>query len=366
MSFLKLILKNPFRNRSRAILSILGIGIGIVTIVALGAITNGLVESAESTLHVGGTDFIVMSPDGMESIDPEWNSKIKDISGISSVTSVYNAALPLEGSGFLSLQGRDPNSINELKLKIINGTNFKNNSNEIIMGKMAMERFNKSVNDTIEASGQKWTIVGVYESGDPNVDTESFGSLANVQKFMDDEDKISGLYVKVDKGIDVKKITNDIENKYGKNISAVSSISDIESNNNVIQMLNGAKWGISLLAILVGGIGIINTMIMSVFERTREIGVLKSVGWSNRRIIGMIVGESVVITLIAGIIGSIVGFILVQLIANTGILDGMTPVFSINIFLEAILISLIVGIIGGLYPAVKASKLPPTEALRYE
>lgn len=366
MSFLKLILKNPFRNRSRAILSILGIGIGIITIIALGAFTNGLVESAESSLHVGGTDFIVMSPDGTESIDPEWNSRIKNISGVESVTSVYNAALPLEGSGYLFLQGRDPNSINELNLKIINGTNFKNNSNEIIIGKIAMERFNKTVNDTIEAGGQQWKIVGVYESGDPNIDTESFGSLANVQDFMDDEDKVSGLYVKVTKGADVEKITQNIDNKYGKNITAVSSISDIESNNDIINMLNGAKWGISLLAIVVGGIGIINTMIMSVFERTREIGVLKSVGWSNRRIIGMIVGESIVITVIAGIVGSIIGIILVEAIASTGMLQGIVPVFTVNIFLEAFLVSLIVGIIGGLYPAIKASKLPPTEALRYE
>ncbi|MBZ9571079.1 ABC transporter permease [Methanobrevibacter sp. TMH8] len=366
MSFLKLILKNPFRNRSRAILSILGIGIGIITIVALGAITNGLVESAESTLHVGGTDFIVMSPDGTESIDSEWNSKIKNISGVASATSVYNAALPIEGSGYLSLQGRDPSTVNELKLKIINGTNFKNNSNEIIIGKIAMERFNKTVNDTITTNGEKWKIVGVFESGDPNVDTESFGSLTNVQKFMDDEDKISGLYVKVAKGADVEKITKNIENKYDKNISAVSSISDMESSKDILDMLNGAKWGISLLAILVGGIGIINTMIMSVYERTREIGVLKSVGWSGRRIIGMIVGESIVITLIAGIIGSLVGVIIVELIAASGMLDGMTPILSINIFLEAILISLIVGIVGGLYPAIRASKLPPTEALRYE
>lgn len=80
----------------------------------------------------------------------------------------------------------------------------------------------------------------------------------------------------------------------------------------------------------------------------------------------MIVGESIVITLIAGIFGSIVGIILVEGIAAPGMLQGMAPVFTANIFIEAFLISLIVGIIGGLYPAIKASKLPPTEALSYE
>lgn len=105
-----------------------------------------------------------------------------------------------------------------------------------------MEKFNKTVNDTILTNGQKWKIVGVFESGDPNVDTESFGSLANFQKFMDDEDKISGLYFKVSKDAGVEKITKSIDNKYSENITAVSSISDLESNNEVMSMLNGAKW----------------------------------------------------------------------------------------------------------------------------
>lgn len=302
----------------------------------------------------------------MDSIDTNWTSIITNISGVNIATPVYNGMLYVEGEGYLSLQGRDPNSTNELKLTIINGTNFKNNSNEIIIGKIAMERFNKTVNDTIQVSGSEWKVVGIFESGDPNIDTEAFASLNDVQKLMADENKISGLYVKVDEGVDVEKITTEIENKYGKNISAISSISEMKGNEEIIGMLNGAKWGISLLAIFVGGIGIINTMIMSIYERTREIGVLKSVGWSRRRIISMIVGESIVITLIAGIFGSIMGIVLVELISFSGILDGMVPVFSVSIFLEAILISVIVGVIGGLYPAIKASKIPPTEALRYE
>lgn len=143
-------------------LSILGIGTGIITIVALGTITNGLVESAKITLHAGGTDFIIMSSDETGSIDSEWNFRIKNISGVSFVISIYNSALIMERSGYLSLQGRDPSTVNELKIKIINGTNFKNNFNEIIIGKITMERFNKTINDTIQTNGEKWKILGVF------------------------------------------------------------------------------------------------------------------------------------------------------------------------------------------------------------
>ncbi len=195
---------------------------------------------------------------------------------------------------------------------------------------------------------------------------DAYTSISTVQKIMNQADMISGIYVKVDKGVNAENLTKKIDTKYKDNLTTITSINDMNSQKGIIDMINGAKWGISLLAILVGGIGIINTMIMSVFERTREIGVLKSVGWSNRRIIGMIVGESIVITIIAGLVGSIAGVLLVEGIAATGLLQGMTPVFTIGMFLEAFLISLTVGIIGGLYPAIKASKLPPTEAIRYE
>ena len=100
-------------------------------------------------------------------------------------------------------------------------------------------------------------------------------------------------------------------------------------------------------------------------ERTREIGVLKSVGWKSRRILGMILGESIVLTLIAGMVGIILGFIGIEVIMNFSEIPiplTFTPVLA----LKALGIAILVGIIGGLYPAIRASRLAPTEALRYE
>ncbi|MDR2967912.1 MAG: ABC transporter permease [Methanobacteriaceae archaeon] len=370
MSFLKLIFKNPFRKRSRAILSILGIGIGIITIVALGSIMNGLVTGAEDNIHVGGSDFMIigkMNSSSMEvpTISSNWTSKINNISGVNKVTEVYYGVVFVDGE-FIYIDGIDSDKISVNDLKIINGTNFREGKNEIIIGKLAVDKLNKTINDTITMKGKELKIVGIFESGNPATDGEIYSSLPLVQDIMNDEGNVSVLFVKVDKGVDVKNVTKSIEDKYGKNISVITTITDMEGSNDMMSMLNGVKWGISLLAIIVGGIGIINTMIMSVYERTKEIGVLKSIGWSKKRIVGMILGESIVITLTAGIIGSIAGAVLVKLMVTSGILEGMEPVLSISIFLEAIAISLIVGIIGGLYPAIKASNLAPTEAMRHE
>ena len=106
-------------------------------------------------------------------------------------------------------------------------------------------------------------------------------------------------------------------------------------------------------------------MMMTVFERTREIGVLKSVGWNSRKILTMILGESIVITIISGIIGSVLGFIAVILLFKY-LGNDEEIYYNIYIFIKAFTVALLVGIIGGLYPAIKAVKLPPTEALRYE
>ena len=180
---------------------------------------------------------------------------------------------------------------------------------------------------------------------------------------MDDENSISNIYVKVDKGADPQEVADRIDAMYGDNITTVSSVMEMNQMANMLNMLQASSWGISLLAIVVGALGIINTMLMSVFERTREIGVLKAVGWSNRKILTMIVGESLVITLLSAVIGSIIGVVLCSVLCP---MMGLNPLFTPYIFIQAFGIAIIVGIIGGLYPATKAVKLPPTEALRYE
>ena len=190
-----------------------------------------------------------------------------------------------------------------------------------------------------------------------------FTSISKVGDLMDDENSISNIYVKVDKGADPQEVADRIDAMYGDNITTVSSVMEMNQMANMLNMLQASSWGISLLAIVVGALGIINTMLMSVFERTREIGVLKAVGWSNRKILTMIVGESLVITLLSAVIGSIIGVVLCSVLCP---MMGLNPLFTPYIFIQAFGIAIIVGIIGGLYPATKAVKLPPTEALRYE
>ncbi|MFN3309694.1 MAG: ABC transporter permease, partial [Anaerolineales bacterium] len=124
---------------------------------------------------------------------------------------------------------------------------------------------------------------------------------------------------------------------------------------------------ISFLAIFVGGIGVLNTMLMAVFERTREIGVLRALGWRRRRVLGMILKEALVLGLLGGCAGIVVAFILAFGLNQSPLVGGLlTTVWEWDIFARALGVAITLGILGGIYPSYRATRLQPVEALRYE
>ena len=131
--------------------------------------------------------------------------------------------------------------------------------------------------------------------------------------------------------------------------------------------MSAASLAVSVLAILIGGIGVTNTMMMSIFERTREIGVLRAVGWKKRRVITMILGESITLCIFSVLIGSLLGIIGARLLMLEPTIGAiLEPMFTLETFIRAFLVAFTVGLVGGFYPAYRASKLLPSEALRYE
>ena len=135
---------------------------------------------------------------------------------------------------------------------------------------------------------------------------------------------------------------------------------DMQNSNSMIS-------GISFVAILVGGVGVLNTMLMSVFERTREIGVLRSLGWRRRSILGLIMREAIMLGFLGGIAGIMIAFGLGNLIEHAPMVGGVLDmIWSVQIFARALAVALLLGLVGGLYPAFRATRMQPIEALRYE
>ena len=368
MSFFGLVLKNPFRNRTRMVLSVIGIAIGIATIVALGMVTEGLKVSLEEQLKAGGADFVVMknasSGSASQTIKQNRVDEIAKMNGIKQAAGILTSSRQI-GSTQLGLVGLNPKDLNMAGAKITQGNPYSDGKNEMILGKLASEKLKKKVGDTITLNNTKYVVTGIFETGNREIDASAILPLAKLQKMDENEGKVHFLYVKINNNADVNAVTKEIEKAYPGELTTIASLEDFQRANGGLSMVETASTAISLLAIIIGGIGIINTMIMSVFERTREIGVLKAVGWKGRRILGMILGESIVLTFLAGIVGIILGIVGIEaiiMLTDTTMLLTFTPAIA----LKALGIAVIVGIIGGIYPAYRASRLPPTEALRYE
>ncbi len=389
MSFLSLVVKNPFRNKTRTSLAIVGIAIGITIIVAMGMITGGLQSSTQSTLKAGAAEITVthagsnsfISTGG--TLDQSWVTKVENISGVKTAAGVLSVSNSSFGStsgsstssssrtggmGGLTIVGIDSTQLSLVGVSSadVNGSLFSNGStSEVIIGKNLAQSLNKTVGDTINLYGKDFKITGIYQTGNVMQDQNIFMSINTLQNLTSNTGKISSISVKDADNSNDTQVSKAITDAYPNDLSTTTAEDQANRMNNVMGTINSASWAISLLAIFIGGIGVINTMIMSVFERTREIGVLKAVGWKNRRILGMIIGESIVLTLLAAVVGTIVGVVGVEVLLYFSN-STLTAVFSFDILLRAFGVALLVGIFGGLYPAYRASKLAPTEALRYE
>ncbi|MGP8022657.1 MAG: ABC transporter permease [Methanobacterium sp.] len=381
MSFLSLMVKNPFRNRTRAALAIVGIAIGIATIVVLGMVTGGLQSATTSTLKAGAAEISV-TPVGTSNfgsgggtLNESLANDLLNISGVANTAGVLELNANVTGtsnsssSGFgegLLINGIDSNKLSLEGIDSINGSFYTNgSSNELILGSTAAKNFNKTVGSTVTLFGSNFTVTGIYQTGNFITDSGGFMSLNTLQNLTSNDGKVSDIAVKVADNANVTTVSQAIQNAYPNQLSTTTAADEANRINQGLGFINTASTAISLLAIVIGGIGIINVMIMSVFERTREIGVLKAVGWRSSRILTMILGESIILTLTAAVVGIVVGVIGVNvLLSVTG--AGFKPELTVGILLRAIGIAFLVGIIGGLYPAYRASRLPPTEALRYE
>ncbi|MCD7782030.1 MAG: ABC transporter permease [Methanosphaera sp.] len=383
-------MRNPFRNKTRSILSITGIAVGITIIVALGLITTGLEDSMTETLNDNAAEITVSSADSESmgtyaELNSSYEQTLANVSGVeetASVLSVYvssdafgssdsssqasSSAMASSGFGGETVSGVDPSKLNLVGVtNIVEGSVYADNSTDALIGRSIADEMNLTIGDTITVEDTEFTVTGIYETGNMMTDSSIYVSLNTLQN-ISDADYVSYILLKTSADANDTQISENIKATY-TDLSTTTSEESAQMMSDVMGMIDTVTLAISLLAILVGGIGIVNTMVMTVYERTKEIGVLKAVGWSNRRVLLMIVGESVVLTVISGIVGSIAGILIdeigINLLASS---SEFSLGFTADTFIMAFGIAIIVGILGGLYPAYTASKLAPTEALRYE
>lgn len=289
---------------------------------------------------------------------------ISKVKGVEHVTPVITTGAMSSDNKYCDITGTNSEDFEYASIGLVKGKKYVADD-EIIIGKMLSENENLSVGDTYTIDNKEFTITGIYESGESG----SMGVMMNldparkISEMKDDEAFMEIIHVK--SGYDVDTVKSQVNASTPEDVIALTDANDLDSVKSLMTIVDTATLLISLLAIVIGGLGVINTMLMSVFDRVKEIGLLKAIGWSNGRVIGMILGESLVLTLCSFILGSLVAVGGILLISY-GAGGGFSPSFPPKIFITALVVSICVGLVGGFYPAYKASKFQPTEALRYE
>lgn len=371
MSFSLLILKNLLRQRTRTALTVLGISIGITTVVALGVVVGGIKAASGEIITAGGADFMVGQKGAADlsfSIvtTQEWEG-IAAVPGVERATGVVLYIKRVGANPFFVTVGVRPDQLAETPLNLVTGDRLSvGATGEVMLGTRAASDLGVSVGGTVTIDDRTFRVVGIYQTGNVWQDSGAYAPLAVVQGMAGRQDVVTIVYVTVASGEEPAVVAQTIEDAFPQ-LTAIAEVEDYGEVDQGIQLIDAANLAISLLAVGIGAIGVTNTMVMAVFERTREIGILRAVGWRGSRILRLILGESLVLCAIAAAVGTLLGVLATRaLLLVDAIGRLLEPKYDVAIFVRALLIAVVVAVVGAAYPAVRAVRLTPLEALRHE
>lgn len=392
---LKLALKNLARRKTRTILTILGITIAISFTVGLLSISEGFIRSFDQSLQGRGEDIFVSPketggyPSMLESygakFPEEYIAKIEKINNVKAVYPIYSQTLyfiestagPVEKKSsimenFIGLNGITPSFLKDLRpnIKLKEGRALKEDDKyKIVVASQTAESQELDVGDIFKIRQQDFEVVGVLESQGSFDDMLIYAPLKTLQKLYGEEGKLTLAAVTV-KDLDkaeetTKAITSAFPDISARTMEEISGMmKDLLSTARAIHL------SISSIALLIGVLFVISTMLMAVSERTKEIGTMRAIGVHRSQIFELIIFESLIISLIAGLLGLFGGYILSKgityVLAEVVDIKFFTPLVSARILGFGISISLLIGGFAGIFPASRISKINITDALHHE
>jgi len=378
MWFSTFVIKNIARRPLRALLTVIAIAIAIGSVEAFVGIASSFERSFLAHFQDAQVDLVVVRKGARGNVlgnllDEDLATDIRKVSGVKEVVPILEerANFPKQEIRGVALFGWVPGTtiFNHLEFPPGSGRNLKpGDKRAVILGTVAARNLNQKVGDTLDVLDTPCEVVGIFESKTPMESGAVIMPINEVQEFFGKEKQVSGFNIVLEKSND-KALIEDVRRRIEtleRNITA-SPASEYVKASFQITMAKGMAWLTSVIALIVGFFGMMNTMVMSVNERTREIGILRAVGWRVGRVMRMILLEAVMLALVGAAIGTIGALILMGILTRVpevnGRIDGtLQPVFILFGFLVAVG----VGLLGGLAPAARAARMLPTEALWHE
>jgi putative ABC transport system permease protein len=372
-------------NKLRSVLTMLGIIIGVSSVIVLVAMAQGSTTNVTNQINSLGTNLLTVNTFGTNlAITQDKIDEISKLNGVKSVAPVISGRVEVKKdrtSAQVSLTATNSNyssikNVNVSQGRFINDLDNEYRQKIAVIGATTAQTFfgtDNPIDQYIQINGTSFKVVGVLESKGSSLgssgDDVVIVPLSTGERLLKTTN-VNQLYLQGKSQDQLDFIMAEIQDKLATmfpNQSDSYSVSNqqdlmntMSSVSNTMTMMLGGIAGISLL---VGGIGIMNIMLVSVSERTKEIGIRKAIGAKRRDVLLQFLIEAAVLSSMGGIIGILIGLGLGKILSST---LSMTFTFSSSIILMSFLFSVVVGVVFGVFPANKASKLNPIQALRYE
>lgn len=370
MTFFTIVVRSLLRRPVRTGLTLVGIAIGIAAVVALVGISRGFEKSWAMGMKSRGTD-VVVSKMGSALAPMPFSTSVRDriahLPQIAATCAIFVDLASIEDAPMMVISAREWEGFSWKSLKVIAGRMPRDAMEPVVvLGQTAAEVLKKKVGDPIQLETRELSVIGIVDGGALVENGSVILSLPLFQEITGNEGKINIIDIRATPGMsetNIKCLCAEINSLIPEARAMVAG--QHVGNSEAYRFIHAMSWGTSLLAVIVGVLGVMNTMLMTVFERKQEICILLAIGWKRGRIIRMILWESALLGLLGGIVGVLLGAVGVKAVETLPAIHGLLePDLSVGLLFVSVTIAVAVGVISGLYPAWRSSLLTPSLAMQ--
>jgi putative ABC transport system permease protein len=374
MRFSTLIARNLLRRGVRTALTVVGLGIGIAAVVALLGIAWGFERSFMALYTAKGIDLVVVragaSTKLTSSLDEALGERLRRLPGVRDVAGSLVDVVSFEDANLVSVMvnGWDPGSFLFRGVRVLKGRALRaDDTKAAMLGRVLAINLGKAAGDEVRVAGEPFRVVGTFESDSPFENGGLIVPRAELQRMMGRQGDVTGFVVSADSPD--RRSLEDLKRRIEAALPGVAALParDYVQGDIQIRLAKAMAWATSAIALILGSVGVLNTMMMAVFERTGEIGLLRALGWRRRRVLGLILGEALALGGAGAVVGSALGFAGVRALAASPTASGfIAPDLPPAVFAFGLALGVGLSLLGGLYPALRGAALDPIEALRHD
>lgn len=375
MRFISLITKNLTRRSFRTLLTLLAFATAIAAVVALLGIAKGFTESFAGVYESHSVDVVVSRQGTADrlssSVDQGFADRISAIPAVERAGGVLLETLSLEEQeiyGVPTMGIREGSwLLEDYQVKTsasVEGA--PDDPRRLMLGIHLADRVGLNAGDTVMMFEEPYLVTGIFESRSAWENGSILMPLATLQMLTDRAGQVTYINVVLTKPIDAQIAASAIDQiqQLDAKLLALETEEFVETDTRM-QLAGAMAWMTSMVALLIGAIGSLNTMMTSVLERTQEIGILRAIGWPRRRVVAMIMLESCLLALAAWAIGCVLAVVLTWGLSQASAAQGiLAPVIDGPVLLQGAMLAMGIGLLGAVIPAWRAARLMPTEAFR--